>query len=145
MRYHENALVVHSVPANLLLSLHPSRHVFQLLDAIAFMLQATGDKFDRPAVHAFLDSLMDLEHEIPGSCEVLVGRLLHRLGRCDHHYALMILRRRLTLCIYLKLIMAHNTFPAAQRIPHCKVSGRRQCPFSLRNLNLPLNKQATRN
>ncbi|XP_021309679.1 serine/threonine-protein kinase svkA isoform X3 [Sorghum bicolor] len=42
--------------------------------------EATGDKFDRPAVHAFLDSLMDLEHEIPGSCEVLVGRLLHRLG-----------------------------------------------------------------
>ncbi|CAD6223712.1 unnamed protein product [Miscanthus lutarioriparius] len=42
--------------------------------------EATGDKFDRPAVHAFLDSLMDLEHEIPGSCEVLVGRLLHQLG-----------------------------------------------------------------
>jgi hypothetical protein len=47
------------------------------------MLQATGDKFERPAVHAFLDSLMDLEHEIPGSCEVLIGRLLHRLGRLD--------------------------------------------------------------
>ncbi|ONM57586.1 Protein kinase superfamily protein [Zea mays] len=42
--------------------------------------EATGDKFDRPAVHAFLDSLMDLERDIPGSCEVLVGRLLHRLG-----------------------------------------------------------------
>ncbi|KAF8700332.1 hypothetical protein HU200_034264 [Digitaria exilis] len=42
--------------------------------------EATGDKFERPAVHAFLDSLMDLEHEIPGSCEVLIGRLLHRLG-----------------------------------------------------------------
>lgn len=49
------------------------------------MLQATGDKFERPAVHAFLDSLMDLEHEIPGSCEVLIGRLLHRLGRLGHH------------------------------------------------------------
>lgn len=42
--------------------------------------EATGDKFDRPVVHAFLDSLMDLERDIPGSCEVLVGRLLHRLG-----------------------------------------------------------------
>jgi hypothetical protein len=48
------------------------------------VLQATGDKFERPAVHAFLDSLMDLEHELPGSCEVLIGRLLHRLGRYDH-------------------------------------------------------------
>uniref|UniRef100_A0A0D9WZA0 non-specific serine/threonine protein kinase n=1 Tax=Leersia perrieri TaxID=77586 RepID=A0A0D9WZA0_9ORYZ len=42
--------------------------------------EATGDKFERPVVHALLDSLMDLENELPGSCEVLVGRLLHRLG-----------------------------------------------------------------
>ncbi|RLM87504.1 serine/threonine-protein kinase svkA-like [Panicum miliaceum] len=47
---------------------------------IPSLKEATGDKFERPAVHAFLDSLMDLEHEIPGSCEVLIGRLLHRLG-----------------------------------------------------------------
>ncbi|PAN14096.1 hypothetical protein PAHAL_2G383900 [Panicum hallii] len=47
---------------------------------IPCLKEATGDKFERPAVHAFLDSLMDLEHEIPGSCEVLIGRLLHRLG-----------------------------------------------------------------
>ncbi|KAG2645572.1 hypothetical protein PVAP13_2KG431800 [Panicum virgatum] len=47
---------------------------------IPSLKEATGDKFERPAVHAFLDSLMDLEHEIPGSCEVLIDRLLHRLG-----------------------------------------------------------------
>ncbi|CAL5086537.1 unnamed protein product [Urochloa decumbens] len=47
---------------------------------IPSLKEATGDKFERPTVHAFLDSLMDLEHEIPGSCEVLIGRLLHRLG-----------------------------------------------------------------
>lgn len=47
---------------------------------IPSLKEATGDKFERPAVHAFLDSLMDLEHEIPGSCEALIGRLLHRLG-----------------------------------------------------------------
>jgi serine/threonine-protein kinase 24/25/MST4 len=52
---------------------------------IPCLKEATGDKFERPAVHAFLDSLMDLEHEIPGSCEVLIGRLLHRLGRLGHH------------------------------------------------------------
>jgi len=54
-------------------------------DFLAIMLQATGDRFERPAVHAFLDSLMDLEHEIPGSCEVLIDGLLHRLGRLGHH------------------------------------------------------------
>lgn len=47
---------------------------------IPSLKEATGDRFERPAVHAFLDSLMDLEHEIPGSCEALIGRLLHRLG-----------------------------------------------------------------
>ncbi|KAL6657983.1 hypothetical protein ACP70R_005763 [Stipagrostis hirtigluma subsp. patula] len=47
---------------------------------IPSLKEATGDKFERPAVHAFVDSLMDLEHELPGSCEVLIGRLLHRLG-----------------------------------------------------------------
>ncbi|KAL6840653.1 hypothetical protein ACP4OV_029517 [Aristida adscensionis] len=47
---------------------------------IPSLKEATGDKFERPAVHAFLDSLMDLEHELPGSSEVLIGRLLHRLG-----------------------------------------------------------------
>ncbi|XP_062189468.1 uncharacterized protein LOC133892607 [Phragmites australis] len=47
---------------------------------IPSLKEATGDKFERPAVHAFIDSLMDLEHELPGSCEVLVGRLIHRLG-----------------------------------------------------------------
>uniref|UniRef100_A0A0A9DY02 Protein kinase domain-containing protein n=1 Tax=Arundo donax TaxID=35708 RepID=A0A0A9DY02_ARUDO len=47
---------------------------------IPSLKEATGDKFEQPAVQAFLDSLMDLEHEMPGSCEVLIGRLLHRLG-----------------------------------------------------------------
>ncbi|GJN13122.1 hypothetical protein PR202_ga31458 [Eleusine coracana subsp. coracana] len=47
---------------------------------IPSLKEATGDKFEQPAVHAFLDSLMDLEHELPGSCEVLIGRMLHRLG-----------------------------------------------------------------
>ncbi|KAK1680253.1 hypothetical protein QYE76_041101 [Lolium multiflorum] len=42
--------------------------------------ETTGDKFEDPVVHAVLSSLMDLEHEMPGSCEALVGRLLHRLG-----------------------------------------------------------------
>jgi serine/threonine-protein kinase 24/25/MST4 len=26
---------------------------------------------------------MDLEHELPGSCEVFISRLLHWLGRCS--------------------------------------------------------------
>jgi len=47
---------------------------------IPSLKETTGDKFEDPVVHAVLSSLMDLEHEIPGSCEVLVGRLLHRLG-----------------------------------------------------------------
>ncbi|WVZ66044.1 hypothetical protein U9M48_015320 [Paspalum notatum var. saurae] len=47
---------------------------------IPSLKEAAGDKFERSTVRAFLDSLMDLEHEIPGSCEVLIGRLLHRLG-----------------------------------------------------------------
>jgi serine/threonine-protein kinase 24/25/MST4 len=47
---------------------------------IPSLKEATGDKFEWPAVHVFLDSLTDLEHELPGSCEVLIGRLLHRLG-----------------------------------------------------------------
>ncbi|TVU38999.1 hypothetical protein EJB05_12398 [Eragrostis curvula] len=47
---------------------------------IPCLKEVTGDKFERPVVHTFLDSLMDLEHELPGSCEVLIGRLLHRLG-----------------------------------------------------------------
>uniref|UniRef100_A0A8R7PEP5 Protein kinase domain-containing protein n=1 Tax=Triticum urartu TaxID=4572 RepID=A0A8R7PEP5_TRIUA len=37
-------------------------------------------KVDRNTRHAVLSSLMDLEQEIPGSCEVLVGRILQRLG-----------------------------------------------------------------
>ncbi|KAJ6845303.1 serine/threonine-protein kinase 4-like isoform X1 [Iris pallida] len=32
--------------------------------------------------HAVIDSLLELEHQNPGSCEALVGRLLHRLGSC---------------------------------------------------------------
>ena len=52
---------------------------------LAILLQTTGDKFEDPVVHAVLSSLMDLEHEIPGSCAVLVGRLLHRLGRYELH------------------------------------------------------------
>lgn len=47
---------------------------------IPSLKETTGDKFEDPVVHAVLSSLTDLEHEIPGSCEVLVGRLLHRLG-----------------------------------------------------------------
>ncbi|KAF0900748.1 hypothetical protein E2562_034784 [Oryza meyeriana var. granulata] len=47
---------------------------------IPALKEASGDKFNRPVVHAFLDSLMDLENELPGSCEVLIGRMLHRLG-----------------------------------------------------------------
>ncbi|KAG8099881.1 hypothetical protein GUJ93_ZPchr0013g37502 [Zizania palustris] len=47
---------------------------------IPSLKEATGDKFEGPIVHAFLDNLADLENELPGSCEVLIGRLLHRLG-----------------------------------------------------------------
>ncbi|KAL5198808.1 hypothetical protein ABZP36_002320 [Zizania latifolia] len=42
--------------------------------------EATGGKFEGPVVHAFLDSLTDLENELPGSCEMLIDKLLHRLG-----------------------------------------------------------------
>uniref|UniRef100_A0A0E0LL32 non-specific serine/threonine protein kinase n=1 Tax=Oryza punctata TaxID=4537 RepID=A0A0E0LL32_ORYPU len=47
---------------------------------IPSLKEATGDKFNGPVVHTFLDSLMHLEKELPGSCEVLIGRMLHRLG-----------------------------------------------------------------
>ncbi|KAM3385406.1 hypothetical protein ACQJBY_009338 [Aegilops geniculata] len=47
---------------------------------IPSLKEASGDKYEGPVVHAVLSSLMDLEQEIPGSCEVLVGRILHRLG-----------------------------------------------------------------
>ncbi|XP_006657739.1 serine/threonine-protein kinase svkA-like [Oryza brachyantha] len=47
---------------------------------IPSLKEATGDKFNGPVVHAFLDSLTNLENELPGSCEVLIDRMLHRLG-----------------------------------------------------------------
>ncbi|VAH29710.1 unnamed protein product [Triticum turgidum subsp. durum] len=47
---------------------------------IPSLKEASGDKYEGPVVHAVLSSLMDLEQEIPGSCEVLVGRILQRLG-----------------------------------------------------------------
>ncbi|KAG8080445.1 hypothetical protein GUJ93_ZPchr0007g4057 [Zizania palustris] len=47
---------------------------------IPSLKEATGGKFEGPVVHAFLDSLMDLENELPGSCEMLIDKLLHRLG-----------------------------------------------------------------
>ncbi|XP_010943963.1 uncharacterized protein [Elaeis guineensis] len=47
---------------------------------IPSLKEATGDKSEGSTVHAVLESLMDLEFQIPGSCEVLVTNLLQRLG-----------------------------------------------------------------
>ncbi|EHA8587835.1 serine/threonine-protein kinase 3/4 [Cocos nucifera] len=47
---------------------------------IPSLKEATGDKSEGSTVHAVLESLMDLEYQIPGSCEVLVSNLLQRLG-----------------------------------------------------------------
>lgn len=69
----------------------------QTLHCIDDMLQATGDKFNGPVVHTFLDSLMHLEKELPGSCEVLIGRMLHRLGRSEFHLCSLLCAPLLTL------------------------------------------------
>ncbi|XP_008810547.2 serine/threonine-protein kinase 3/4 isoform X2 [Phoenix dactylifera] len=47
---------------------------------IPSLKEATGDKSEGSTVHAVLESLMDLEYQIPGSCEVLVTNLLQQLG-----------------------------------------------------------------
>lgn len=47
---------------------------------IPSLKEAAGDKSDVSVVRAVTDSLMDLERMTPGSCDVLVGRLLQRLA-----------------------------------------------------------------
>ncbi|XP_068654375.1 serine/threonine-protein kinase sid1-like isoform X2 [Aristolochia californica] len=42
--------------------------------------EAVGDESEDSATQMVINSLMDMEHTTPGSCEVLVSRLLHRLG-----------------------------------------------------------------
>ncbi|XP_008789789.2 serine/threonine-protein kinase 24-like isoform X2 [Phoenix dactylifera] len=53
---------------------------------IPSMKEAAGDKSEGSTVHAVLESLMDMEYEMPGSCEALVSKLLHRLGRSKESY-----------------------------------------------------------
>ncbi|XP_077253889.1 uncharacterized protein LOC143892864 isoform X2 [Tasmannia lanceolata] len=47
---------------------------------IPSLKEAIGDESEGSAAHVVSDSLMDLERITPGSCEVLVSRLLQRLG-----------------------------------------------------------------
>jgi hypothetical protein len=103
---------------------------------LAILWQTTGDKFEDPVVHAVLSSLMDLEHEMPGSCEVLVGRLLHRLGRYDLHTCCVRFLPFCPLCSSLLCLMIPPF--AARKIRRCKVCMRQQCQFLQRNPSLRL-------
>ncbi|XP_058095517.1 uncharacterized protein LOC131240952 isoform X3 [Magnolia sinica] len=47
---------------------------------IPSLKEAAGDEWEGPIAQAVADSLMDLERLTPGSCEVLVSRMLQRLG-----------------------------------------------------------------
>ncbi|XP_042491064.1 serine/threonine-protein kinase svkA-like isoform X1 [Macadamia integrifolia] len=47
---------------------------------IPSLKEAVGDDLEGTGPRVVIDSLMDLEHVKPGSCEVLVSRLLQRLG-----------------------------------------------------------------
>ncbi|KAJ6823557.1 serine/threonine-protein kinase 4-like isoform X1 [Iris pallida] len=49
---------------------------------IPSLKEVAGGRTEGPGAHAVIDTLLDLEHQNPGSCEALVGRLLHRLGSC---------------------------------------------------------------
>ncbi|WOK99730.1 germinal center kinase 1 [Canna indica] len=46
---------------------------------IPSLKEATGDLSEGGAVTKVLASLMDLEHQVPGSCETLIIKILHRL------------------------------------------------------------------
>ncbi|KAJ6842305.1 serine/threonine-protein kinase 4-like isoform X1 [Iris pallida] len=48
---------------------------------IPSLKEVAGDRTG-PGAHDVINTLLDLEHQNPGSCEALVGRLLHRLGSC---------------------------------------------------------------
>ncbi|KAG1347401.1 putative serine/threonine-protein kinase 4 [Cocos nucifera] len=59
------------------------------LSSIFIMIEvATGGKSEGSTVHAdaVLESLMDMEYQMPGSCEALVSKLLQRLGRSKESY-----------------------------------------------------------
>lgn len=62
---------------NIVLNLNPAR----LSSSISCIVQAAGDKSEGSTVHAVLESLMDMEYQMPGSCEALVSKLLQRVGR----------------------------------------------------------------
>lgn len=54
------------------------------------LLQATADDSEGLVVRSVLESLMELEREKPGSCEVLIKTLLQRLGRFNHLFFLIV-------------------------------------------------------
>lgn len=59
-------------------SLTTSTPVLSLM-IIPSLKEAAGDKIEG---HSVIDALIDMENQLPGSCEAFVGRLLHRLGSC---------------------------------------------------------------
>nr|CAD1819128.1 unnamed protein product [Ananas comosus var. bracteatus] len=47
---------------------------------IPSLKEACGDKSEGPGTRAVIESLMELEHQLPGSCEAFITKLLQRLG-----------------------------------------------------------------
>lgn len=54
------------------------------------LIQVIADDSEGLVIRSVLESLMELEREKPGSCEVLIKTLLQRLGRFDHFFLYII-------------------------------------------------------
>ncbi|RRT69804.1 hypothetical protein B296_00036983 [Ensete ventricosum] len=68
-------------------------------------IHATGDMSEGAAVTAVMESLMDLEHQVPGTCEALIIKLLWQLQRS----------LPLIFCLHYAIIPLVHSMPKNER------------------------------
>ncbi|THU74204.1 hypothetical protein C4D60_Mb04t30900 [Musa balbisiana] len=72
---------------------------------IPSLKEATGDMFEGASVTAVMESLMDLEHQVPGTCEALIIKLLQQLQRS----------LPLIFCLHYAIIPVVHSMPKNER------------------------------
>ncbi|URD95609.1 hypothetical protein MUK42_35358 [Musa troglodytarum] len=72
---------------------------------IPSLKEATGDMSEGAAVTAVMESLMDLEHQVPGTCEALTIKLLRQLQRS----------LPLIFCLHYAIIPVVHSMPKIER------------------------------
>ncbi|RWW18197.1 hypothetical protein GW17_00017827 [Ensete ventricosum] len=84
--------------------LHSPREILKHA-ALNQNVKATGDLSEGAAVTAVMESLMDLEHQVPGTCEALIIKLLRQLQRS----------LPLIFCLHYAIIPVVHSMPKNER------------------------------